>query len=409
VSPLEPAEVPAALRGLRIAVLVSGGIAAYKVADLVSQLVQAGCQVRVAMTAAATHFVGPATFRGVSGRPVQLDLWSQDGHAEPHVELGDWAQLVLLAPATANIMAKVAHGHADDIVTATVLAARCPVVVAPAMNDAMWGKPSVRANLASLLSSGLLVVEPEAGRLASGHAGPGRLAGAAALMEAMAQAVRARYDLAGRRVVVSAGGTREPIDPVRFLSNYSSGKMGFAVAEAAADRGAEVTLVTTAHHPAHAGLRLVAVETAAEMLEALRGALPGADLLVMAAAVADFRPAQRAAQKITREDRSELVLHLQKNTDVLAELAREPGSEGIFRVGFAAETEELQDRAAEKLERKGLDAILANDVGRDDIAFGSEHNAGLLLFRDGTRVEIERVSKREMADRILDAVAQRLT
>jgi phosphopantothenoylcysteine decarboxylase/phosphopantothenate--cysteine ligase len=228
-------------------------------------------------------------------------------------------------------------------------------------------------------------------------------------MEGMAQAVRARYDLAGRRVVVSAGGTREPIDPVRFLSNYSSGKMGFAVAEAAADRGAEVTLVTTAHHPAHAGLRLLAVETAAEMLEALRGALPGADLLVMAAAVADFRPAQRAAQKITREDRSELVLHLQKNTDVLAELAREPGSEGVFRVGFAAETEELQDRAAEKLERKGLDAILANDVGRDDIAFGSEHNAGLLLFRDGTRVEIERVSKREMADRILDAVAQRLT
>jgi phosphopantothenoylcysteine decarboxylase/phosphopantothenate--cysteine ligase len=409
VSPLEPAEVPAALRGLRIAVLVSGGIAAYKVADLVSRLVQAGCQVRVAMTEAATHFVGPATFRGVSGRPVELDLWSPEGHAERHVELGDWAQLVLLAPATANVMAKVAHGHADDIVTATVLAARCPVVVAPAMNDAMWSKPSVRANLASLLSSGLLVAEPEAGHLASGHSGPGRLAGAAALMEAMAQAVRARYDLAGRRVVVSAGGTREPIDPVRFLSNYSSGKMGFAVAEAAADRGAEVTLVTTAHHPAHAGLRLVAVETADEMLEALRGALPGADLLVMAAAVADFRPAQRAAQKIRREDRPELVLHLQKNTDVLAELAREPGSEGVFRVGFAAETEGLQDRAAEKLERKGLDAILANDVGRRDIAFGSEHNAGLLLFRDGTRVEIERVSKREMADRILDAVAQRLT
>jgi phosphopantothenoylcysteine decarboxylase/phosphopantothenate--cysteine ligase len=409
VSPLEPAEVPAAIRGLRIAVLVSGGIAAYKVADLVSQLVQAGCQVRVAMTAAATQFVGPATFRGVSGRPVQLDLWSRDGHPEPHVELGDWAQLVLLAPATANVMARVAHGHADDIVTATVLAARCPVVVAPAMNDAMWSKPSVRANVASLWSSGLLVVEPEAGHLASGHAGPGRLAGAAALMQAMAQAVRARYDLAGRRVVVSAGGTREPIDPVRFVSNYSSGKMGFAVAEAAADRGAEVTLVTAAHHPAHAGLRLVAVETAAEMLEALRVALHDADLLVMAAAVADFRPSQKAAQKITREDRSELVLHLQKNTDVLAELAHEPGSEGVFRLGFAAETQELQERAAEKLERKGLDAILANDVGRHDIAFGSDHNAGLLLFRDGTRVEIERVSKREMADRILDAVAPRLT
>jgi phosphopantothenoylcysteine decarboxylase / phosphopantothenate---cysteine ligase len=409
VSPLEHAEVPAALRGLRIAVLVSGGIAAYKVADLVSQLVQAGCQVRVAMTAAATRFVGPTTFRGVSGRPVELDLWSEGGHAEPHVELGDWAQLVLVAPATANLLARVAHGHADDLVTATVLAARCPVVVAPAMNDAMWSKPSVRANVASLLAAGLLVVEPEAGHLASGHLGPGRLAGTGALLRAMAEAVRARYDLSGRRVVVSAGGTREPIDPVRFVSNYSSGKMGFAVAVAAAERGAEVALVTTAQHPAHAGLRVVAVETAAEMLEALRRELREADLLVMAAAVADFRPAQRAAEKISREDRSELVLHLQKNTDVLAELGREPGAEGVFRLGFAAETAELQGRAAEKLERKGLDAILANDVGRDDIAFGSDHNAGLLLFRDGTRVEIERVSKREMADRILDAVGPRLT
>ena len=174
MSPLEPAEVPAAVRGLRIAVLVSGGIAAYKVADLVSQLVQAGCQVRVAMTAAATHFVGPATFRGVSGRPVQLDLWSQDGHAEPHVELGDWAQLVLLAPATANVMAKVAHGHADDMVTATVLAARCPVVVAPAMNDAMWFKQAVRDNVATLRERGMTVVEPESGHLASGHVGAGR-------------------------------------------------------------------------------------------------------------------------------------------------------------------------------------------------------------------------------------------
>jgi phosphopantothenoylcysteine decarboxylase/phosphopantothenate--cysteine ligase len=239
--------------------------------------------------------------------------------------------------------------------------------------------------------------------------GAGRLAGSAAILETMAQALQARHDLAGRRVLVSAGGTREPIDPVRFLSNYSSGKMGFAVASAAAERGAEVALVSTADHPSHQGVRQVSVETAAEMLAALRAELPGADLLVMAAAVADFRPAEQATEKIRREDRTELVLRLEKNLDLLAELAREPGAEGVFRLGFAAESTDLESKAAEKIQRKGLDAILANDVSRPDIAFGSEHNAGLLLFRDGTRIEIERITKREMADRILDAVAPRLT
>jgi phosphopantothenoylcysteine decarboxylase / phosphopantothenate---cysteine ligase len=408
VSPLEPAEVPAALRGLRVATLVSGGIAAYKVVDLVSRLVQAGCEVRVGMTAGATRFVGPATFRGVSGRPVEVDLWSGE-HPEPHVDLGDWAQLVLLAPATANVLARAAQGQADELVTATLLAARCPVIVAPAMNDAMWSKPAVRENVETLKSHGYRVVEPEAGHLASGHVGEGRLAGATAIFRAMEEAVRAGYDLRGRRVVVSAGGTRERIDPVRFLSNYSSGKMGFALAAAAAERGAEVTLVTTASHPPHAGVRLLKVESAAEMLDALRAQLSGADLLVMAAAVADFRPAERSPEKIRREERTELVLHLEKNLDVLAELAREPGAEGVFRLGFAAEDGAVEERAVEKLGRKGLDGVLANDVSRDDIAFGSEYNAGLLLFRDGTRVQLERMTKREMADRILDAVVPRLT
>lgn len=408
MSPLEPAEVPAALRGLRIGVLVSGGIAAYKVADLVSRLAQEGCQIRVGMTAAATHFVGASTFRALSGRPVELDLWS-GAHPEPHVELGDWAQLILLAPATADVLARVAQGHADDLVTATVLAARCPVVLAPAMNDAMWEKAAVQANLALLRARGCTIVEPEAGHLASGHTGSGRLAGARAILEALDGAVRTRRDLAGRRVVVSAGGTREPIDPVRFVGNYSSGKMGFAMAAAAADRGAEVALVSTAKHPAHAGVRLLPVETAGEMLEMLRGELRGADLLVMAAAVADFRPGSRAVEKIRREERSELVLQLERNVDILAELAREPGAEGVFRLGFAAEARDLEGRAAEKMARKGLDGILANDVSRSDIAFGSDHNAGLLLFRDGTRLELKRMAKREMADRILDAVAPRLT
>jgi phosphopantothenoylcysteine decarboxylase/phosphopantothenate--cysteine ligase len=408
VSPLEPAEVPAPLRGLRIGVLVGGGIAAYKIADLVSRLAQAGCEVRVGMTASATRFVGPATFRGVSGRPVELDLWDGE-HPEPHVELGDWGQVLLVAPATANLLARLARGHADDLVTATVLAARCPVLVAPAMNDAMWEKPAVQENVATLRAHGCAIVEPEVGHLASGHSGTGRLAGAPAILAALSEALRSRRDLAGRRVVVSAGGTREPIDPVRYVGNYSSGKMGFAVAAAAADRGAEVALVSTARHPAHEGVRVVAVETAAEMLEALRRELRGADLLVMAAAVADFRPVERSSEKIRREERAELVLALEKNVDILAELAAEPAAEGVFRLGFAAEGRALEARAQEKIERKGLDGILANDVSRKDIAFGSEHNAGLLLFRDGTRLELERMSKREMADRILDAVGPRLT
>lgn len=406
--PIEPAEVPAELRGLRIAVLVAGGIAAYKVADLVSRLVQAGASVRVAMTEAAVHFVGTTTFHGLSGHPVQSDVWAGDGPPEPHVELGDWAQVIVLAPATANTLAKVAHGRADDLVTATILAARCPVVVAPAMNDAMWLRDAVRENVATLRRRGIVVVEPEAGHLASGHSGTGRLAASTALLEAMAGAVRTRYDLAGRRVVVSAGGTREPIDPVRFVSNYSSGKMGYAMAVAAAERGAVVALVSTATHPAHGGVRVVPVETAAEMLAALRAETAEADLLVMAAAVADFRPAQAAEEKIRREELSELVLHLEKNVDVLAELAGEPGAAAAFRLGFAAEGAEAERKAAEKLERKGLDAILANDIRRRDIAFGVDHNAGVLLFRDGTSLQLERMSKREMADQILDAVVPRL-
>jgi phosphopantothenoylcysteine decarboxylase / phosphopantothenate---cysteine ligase len=408
VSPLEPAEVPAAVRGLRVAVLVAGGIAAYKVADVVSRLVQAGCEVRVAMTAAATRFVGPATFHGLTGRPVQTDLFAPDGPAEPHVELGDWAQVALVAPATADLVARLAGGHADDLVAATVLAARCPVVVAPAMNDAMWAKAAVATNVATLRARGVTVVEPESGHLASGHSGAGRLPGAPALLAALAGAAGARRDLAGRRVVVSAGGTREPIDPVRFISNYSTGKMGFAVADAAADRGADVVLVTTAQHPARAGVRVRRVDTADEMRAALREEQRGAHLLVMAAAVADFRPVRRVERKIRREGSGSLVLELERNEDVVRDLAREPGAEGVYRLGFAAEDADLLARAQEKLERKGLDAIFANDISRSDIGFAVDHNAGILLLRDGARLDIERATKREVADRLLDAVVPRL-
>jgi phosphopantothenoylcysteine decarboxylase/phosphopantothenate--cysteine ligase len=406
--PLDPAPVPDELKGLRIALLVAGGIAAYKIVDLASALTQAGADVRVAMTGSATRFVGAPTFQGVTGNPVLTGLWAADGEPEPHVFLGDWAQVTLLAPATANVISRVAKGQSDDIVTATLLAARGPVVVAPAMNDAMWSKPAVQENLAALRSRGMVVVEPESGHLASGHVGTGRLAGAAALMKAMADTVRSRYDLAGRRVVVTAGGTREPIDPVRFIGNYSSGKMGFAVAAAAADRGARVTLVSTASHPNHHGIEVRRVETAEEMLRELKRDLAGTDVLVMAAAVADFRPARRADHKIRREETQHLTLELDQIPDLVASLGKEKGADRVFRVGFAAEASDLAAKAAEKMKRKGLHAIVANDISRKDIAFGSEYNEGMMLFADGSREELPRMTKREMADRILDLVRPHL-
>jgi phosphopantothenoylcysteine decarboxylase / phosphopantothenate---cysteine ligase len=406
--PLDPTPVPDELRGLRVALLVSGGIAAYKLVDLASALAQAGAEVRVAMTASATRFVGAPSFEGVTGKPVLTGLWAAGGDPEPHVFLGDWAQVILLAPATANVIARVAHGQSDDIVTATLLAARCPVVVAPAMNDAMWAKPAVQANLATLRQRGVTVVEPESGHLASGHVGTGRLAASSRLLKAMAHAVGSRYDLVGRRVVVSAGGTREPIDPVRFLSNYSSGKMGFAIAAAAADRGAHVTLVTTAPHPAHRGVEVRPVETAEEMLAELKRELKDTDLLIMAAAVADFRPAKKADHKIRREDTPQLTLELEPIPDLLANLAKEKDAAGVFRVGFAAEGSDLDAKALDKMKRKGLQAIVANDISRKDIGFGSDFNAGVILFADGSRQEVERMTKREMADRILGAIVPRL-
>ena len=407
--PLDPAPVPEELRGLRVALLVAGGIAAYKLVDLASALTQAGCSVRVAMTASATRFIGAPSFQGVTGNPALTGMWAGDAEApEPHVFLGDWAQVVLLAPATANVIARAARGQSDDLVTAILLAARCPVVVAPAMNDAMWVKPAVQENLKILGGRGVVVVQPEAGHLASGHVGTGRLPSATALMEAMAGAVRSRYDLAGRRVVVTAGGTREPIDPVRYIGNYSSGKMGFALATAAADRGARVTLVTTVAHPDHRGVEVRHVETADDMLADLRAQVRGADILVMAAAVADFRPAQREGHKIRREETPHLELDLEPIPDLLAALAQEPEAGGVFMVGFAAEGSDLDAKAAAKLKRKGLHAIVANDISRQDIGFGSDYNEGVVLFADGTREALQRMTKREMADRILDLIVPRI-
>ncbi len=407
--PLDLTPVPEELKGARIALLIAGGIAAYKIVDLASALTQAGAEVRVAMTASATRFVGAASFQGVTGKPVLTGLWSGDGPPEPHVFLGDWAQVSLLAPATANVISRAAKGQSDDIVTATLLAARGPVVVAPAMNDAMWAKPAVQENLAALKTRGMIVVEPESGHLASGHVGTGRLARSARLMEAMAEAMREHYDLVGRRVVVTAGGTREPIDPVRYISNYSSGKMGFAIAAAAADRGARVTLVTSATHPTHHGIDVKPVETADDMMKALGRELAGADLLVMAAAVADFRPARTEDHKIRREESPRRTLALEPIQDIVAALGKEKQLQGVFRVGFAAEGSDLEKKALEKMKKKGLQAIVANDISRKDIAFGSDFNEGVMLFADGAREELPRMTKRAMADRILDLVHTRLT
>src|SRR2546430_612892 len=406
--PLDSTPIPGELRGLRIAVLVSGGIAAYKIVDLVSALTQAGCEVRVAMTPSATRFVGPPTFQGVTGNPALTGMWAPVGSPEPHVFRGAWARRLLVAPATANVIGRVAGGRSDDIVTATLLAARCPVVVAPAMNDAMWAKPAVQENVSSLRNRGFRMGEPETGHLPSGHRGAGRPAAPPAILAAMVHAIRSRYDFAGRRVVVTAGGTREPIDPVRFISNYSSGKMGFALASAAADRGAKVTLITTANHPQHHGVGVQRVDTAEEMLAELRAQLRGADLLLMAAAVGDFRRAKTADRKIRREETPNLNLELEPIPDLVASLAGDPALSTVFRVGFAAEDSNLDAKAEEKLKRKGLQAIIANDVSRRDIGFGSEYNAGALLFADGSRHELEKATKREMADKILDLVLPKL-
>jgi phosphopantothenoylcysteine decarboxylase/phosphopantothenate--cysteine ligase len=393
---------------MRLALLVSGGIAAYKIVDLASALTQARCQVRVAMTSSAMRFVGPPTFQGVTGNPVLTGLWPADGAAEPHVFLGDWAQLILVAPATANVIGRIAAGRSDDIVTATLLAARCPVVVAPAMNDAMWIKGAVQENVATLRRRGFTVVEPESGHLASGHEGAGRLAGAASILNAMVHAARSRYDYAGRRVVVTAGGTREPIDPVRFISNYSSGKMGFALAAAAADRGARVILITTANHPEHHGVEVQRVDTSSEMLAELRSQLRDADLLLMAAAIGDFRPSKTVEHKIRREDTPHLNLDLEPIPDLIASLSSDPSLAHVFRIAFAAEDSDLDEKAIEKMKRKGVQGIVANDISRRDIGFGSDYNAGLLLFSDGSRHELEKATKREMSDRILDLVLPRL-
>jgi len=396
-----------AFSGRRILVGVCGGIAAYKLAALVSELTAAGAEVRVAMTPEATRFVGPLTFEALSGNPVACDLLGPQTGVSPrggemHIALSDWPEAILIAPATANFIAKLRAGLADEVVSATVLASAAPLVVAPAMHARMWQQDATRENVDVLRERGVSVVGPVEGRLASGEVGPGRLAPEDEILRALREALPGRRDLAGLTVLVSAGGTRESIDPVRFVSNRSSGRMGHAVAAAAEARGARVVLVTTSSLPEPAGVEVRHVESAAEMAEALQAELPSADVVVMAAAVADHRPARVSDVKL-RKGELPAALELTENPDLLEGLRRGPGQRRLVRVGFAAETHDVIQHALEKLLAKDLDVIVANDVSDPSIGMGSPDNAVTILQRGGERTEVARAPKEDIADAVLDA------
>jgi len=378
---------------------ISGGIAAYKAASLASRLQQAGFDVRVLMTASAAKLVSPQVFSSLTGNEVVSGLFAHPERPEIwHVKLAEEAGIIVIAPATANIIAKIAHGIADDALTATVLAATVPVLVAPAMHTAMYENAATQANLETLRQRGYILLEPETGRLASGGYGPGRFPETQTIYDALQRVLTGRGGLTGRQVVVTAGGTREPIDPVRFVGNHSSGRMGYALAEVARDRGARVTLITAASRPAPAGAKVVAVNTAAEMQRAVAKAVKGCDVLVMAAAVADFRPGRVHHRKIKKGDRG-LILELQPTADILA------GAVGDFiRVGFAAESEDVTANARKKLAAKELDLIVANAITGPEGAFGAESSRVVLIGRDGDEEALPMLAKREVAARVLDRV-----
>ncbi len=378
---------------------VTGSIAAYKAVDLASKLTQAGVAVHTVMTESATKLVGPASFRAITGLPVSTDMFElTNPFSIEHISLAEVADLFVVAPATANILAKIANGIADDLLTCTALATRAPLLVAPAMHTAMWENPATQANVQQLRDRGVTLVGPAEGRLASGGFGAGRFAPVPEIGGEILRLLGAAGDLAGKHFVISAGGTREPIDPVRFLGNRSSGKMGYALAEAARNRGAEVTLVsgpTAITGPS--GVKLVDVESAAQMLAAVQEAAKGTDALIMAAAVADWTPASPAATKL-KKGQGELLLQLERTEDILASIEGPP-----VRVGFAAETENLIENARRKLADKRLDLIVANDVGGPASPFGSDENAVTLITADAEE-ELPRMTKRDLADRILDRI-----
>lgn len=386
-----------------VVVGVTGGIGAYKSCELVRLLQKRGVRVKVVMTEAATRFVTPLTFRTLTGEPVAVSLWDDEpGSKVFHISLAQEADVLVIAPCTANVIAKLAHGRADDLLTTTVLATEAPLVLAPAMNTHMWRKEVTQRNVAELAARGAVFVAPGTGELACGEVGEGRLADVVAIADAVLGELHRTRDLAGRRIVVTAGGTQEPIDPVRFLGNRSSGKTGYAIAAEAARRGASVSLITApASLPEPFGCEIVRVQTALQMRAAVLARMRDADVLVMAAAVADFRPATAAVHKIKKTDASQAI-ELARNPDILAEIGAAPHS--ALLVGFAAETCDVLENARGKLATKHADLVVANDVSSPALGFGTDDNRVWLVTRERTE-EMPLARKKTIARELLDRVS----
>lgn len=391
------------LQGKKIVLGVTGGIAVYKAVDLVSRLRKAGCEVRVVMTEHAQQFVTPLTFKEISGNAVATSMWNanQEFNVE-HIALANWADAFLVAPATANILAKMACGIADDLLSTTLLAAQAPIVVCPAMNTGMYQNPATQENIAKLQERGVTVMPPAVGHLACGTSGPGRLPEPQQIVEFMSAFFAGREgDLRGLRVLVTAAGTREPIDPVRYVGNRSSGKMGYAVAQMAAERGADVLLISgPSALTAPPNVRVVNVETTNEMLEACLAAYGDVDIVIKAAAVADYRPRDVADQKIKKKTDDALTVVMDKNPDILKTLGAKKEQQVL--VGFAAETQNLLANAREKVVKKNLDMIVANDVTAAGAGFNSDTNIVKFLFANGDVRELEQMPKVDVANKILD-------
>jgi phosphopantothenoylcysteine decarboxylase/phosphopantothenate--cysteine ligase len=388
------------LKNKTIVLGITGGIAAYKAADLASKLTQAGARVETVMTGAATKFITPLTLRNITHRPVVTDMFEATSEwSEEHIALAEAADVIVIAPATANTIAGLAAGIADEMLGTIVLATEAPVILAPAMNDVMYLNSVTQGNLEKLRARGFTIIEPEYGRLASGKMGKGRLPETAKIIEVIERVLGQQKDLEGKRIVVTAGGTQEPIDPVRLITNRSSGKMGYALAEAARERGAAVTLVTAPAtlSPPH-GVEVVKVRTVAEMRDAVLKAVKKADTLIMAAAVSDFRIARQADQKIKRQG-GRLALELVETGDFLLELP-----DNFIKVGFAAESENMVANAKKKLKEKRLDLIVANDITQPDAGFDVDTNRVIIIDKKGKTEELPLMSKREVADKVLDRV-----
>jgi phosphopantothenoylcysteine decarboxylase / phosphopantothenate---cysteine ligase len=392
----------------RVVLGVGAGISAYKACELLRLLTESGQHVRVVPTPDALRFVGAATWAGLSGEPVTTDVWTGIAEA-PHVKLGQAAELVLVAPATADLLARAAAGMADDLLTATLLTATCPIVYAPAMHTEMWQHPATQANVKTLRDRGAIVIEPATGRLAGPDTGPGRLPDPAEIFAVAMHALSAKgADLANRRILISAGGTREEIDPVRFIGNWSSGTQGYALARTAVARGAEVTVVAANVSLADpAGAKVIRVVSAREMDEVVRQNAPAADVVVMAAAVADYRPEKRHDSKIKKDAGPPAPIQLTENPDILAALAHAREKTGQILVGFAAETDASPEQAQAKLARKRCDLLVVNPVG-GGLGFGTADNEAVIYGVDGSSTEVPRGPKDALADVVWDLVAARL-